>query len=172
MRASRFLFVAAVPMLAVLSTGAVASRFKPTTMRARARQLDYLPQGWTQVLFKADPPPALITRKANLQAVLEASISLATDVTVTYVVGNPPTVLNEVDLSVVAPPVANQVKGIRCRETNGTCAISLAGRSDSAFTNDPRAVGVVLAAMRAKRPVEDLMLDSHNQIQRVKLSIP
>jgi hypothetical protein len=135
--------------------------------------LDYLGnQGWTQALLKtATGQTDLVatTKSEILQAVLEAGILNATSVSVTYRAGEPAELHSATLRLIPACREKGCIEEVRC--TSEECFAKLTGYSEIRTTN-PRALGILLTAVKKKKAVEYLDVNQRGEIVRVKINVP
>jgi hypothetical protein len=133
-------------------------------------------QGWTQVLFEPTGGGEVITKTSSplIEEVLLAAVAMSKAVRATYRpgAGGEPNELQSVELQ--APDGCGNldcVEKLRCDSGKATCFASLRGRTDEIATDQMRALGILLLAMRQRKGLEGVEVDKHSFV-RVKVNYP
>lgn len=135
------------------------------------RQLDFQPQGSTQILLRTDPV-ARTTKSANVQALLALSLTKQQRVRIYYSPGTP-TMIDSVRWTAApgAPRGAETVDTITCADSD-RCSIVRVGNATPLITDDARALGVIVAAAIGRQRLEYVMTDPSGRITRVQVGLP
>jgi hypothetical protein len=166
----------------VLFTPVLAGALQPGQDRpdkesvGRVYDIDYIggDAGWTQILIQPAAGPNLVvtTKSELLQLLLEVALLTRANIHITY------TDANSAELRSASLRPTNAcgdegcVEEVSCRVSAMSCVARIKGQGAEIRTDNPRAFGILLTAIKYKKAVENLGVEATGSIRRIKINVP